>query len=58
MLIYIAKRFLMMAITIFIIITATFFLMRAIPGGPFSYDQVLPPGVEVVLKAKNNLEIL
>ncbi len=52
---YIAKRFVMMLVTLFIIITATFFLMRAIPGGPFSFDRVLPPRVEEALKAKYNL---
>jgi len=55
MLRYIAKRFVMMLITLFIIITATFFLMRAIPGGPFSFDRVLPPSVKEALEAKYNL---
>ncbi len=53
---YIIKRFLLMIVTLFIIITATFFLMRAIPGGPFSYDRVLPPNVEAALMAKYNLD--
>jgi oligopeptide transport system permease protein len=56
MLNYILKRFIMMLITLFIIITATFFLMRAIPGGPFSFDRVLPPSVEEALEAKYNLD--
>jgi oligopeptide transport system permease protein len=55
MLNYIGKRFVMMLVTMFIIITATFFLMRAIPGGPFSFDRVLPPRVEEALKEKYNL---
>lgn len=45
-----------MLVTLFIIITATFFLMRAIPGGPFSYDRVIPPNVEAALNAKYNLD--
>jgi oligopeptide transport system permease protein len=56
MLKYILKRFVMMLITLFIIITATFFLMRAIPGGPFSFDRVLPPSVKEALEAKYNLD--
>jgi oligopeptide transport system permease protein len=56
MLKYILKRFGMMLVTLFIIITATFFLMRAIPGGPFSFDRVLPPSVEEALEAKYNLD--
>jgi len=51
-----AKRFLLMIVTLFIIITATFFLMRAIPGGPFSFDRVLPPNVEAALNAKYRLD--
>jgi oligopeptide transport system permease protein len=43
-------------ITLFIVITATFFLMRAIPGGPFSFDRVLPPNVEEALNKKYNLD--
>lgn len=56
MLRYMAKRFLLMIVTLFIIITATFFLMRAIPGGPFSFDRVLPPNVEAALNAKYRLD--
>lgn len=53
---YIIKRFVMMILTLWIVITATFFLMRAIPGGPFSFDRVLPPSVEAALNAKYNLD--
>lgn len=56
MLNYLAKRFFLMLVTMFIIITATFFLMRAIPGGPFSFDRVLPPSVEEALNKKYNLD--
>ncbi len=56
MLTYIAKRFVMMLVTMFIIITATFFLMHAIPGGPFSFDRALPPRVEAALEAKYHLD--
>lgn len=56
MLRYVIKRFLLMLLTLFIIITATFFLMRTIPGGPFSTDRVLPPHVEAALNAKYHLD--
>ncbi len=56
MLRYVLKRFVLMIITLFIIITATFFLMHAIPGGPFSFDRVLPPNVEAALNAKYKLD--
>src|ERR1700761_7778621 len=31
--------------TLLIIVTATFFLMRAAPGGPFDQEQALPPEI-------------
>lgn len=40
-----------MMITMFFIITITFFLMRIIPGGPFTREKALP---EAVLQALNN----
>ena len=39
-----------------VIAAATFFLMRAIPGGPFTTDRVLPPEVEAAVEAKYNLD--
>lgn len=56
MLKYILKRLVLMVITLFIITTLTFFLMRAIPGGPFSLDRVLPPSVEAAMNAKYDLD--
>lgn len=35
MLKYIGKRFLVSLLTILVVITVTFFLMRLMPGGPF-----------------------
>lgn len=45
-----------MILTLFIIITVTFFLIHAIPGGPFASDRVLPPEVEEALEEKYNLD--
>lgn len=52
---YVLKRFVLMLLTLLIVITATFFLMRAIPGGPFSTDRVLPANVEQALNEKYHL---
>ncbi|KXG10171.1 Oligopeptide transport system permease protein OppB [Anoxybacillus sp. P3H1B] len=46
MLRYIGRRLLYMLLSLFLIITATFFLMRAAPGGPFSGEKKLPPEIE------------
>src|ERR1700733_12847136 len=37
--------------TLLIIVTATFFLMRAAPGGPFDQEQTLPP--EIIANLQN-----
>jgi oligopeptide transport system permease protein len=42
--------------TLFIIITATFFLMRAAPGGPFDQEQTLPPEIMANLQAAYGLD--
>ena len=43
-------------VTIFIVITATFFLMRLMPGGPFDGEKPLPPEIKAVLMAKYGLD--
>lgn len=50
MLRYTVSRFLSMLLVLFIITTATFLLMHAIPGGPFTAEKNLP---EAVLKNLN-----
>jgi oligopeptide transport system permease protein len=52
---FIFKRLGQMLFTLYIVITATFFLMHAIPGGPFTREKPLPPAVIAALEAKFNL---
>jgi oligopeptide transport system permease protein len=42
--------------TLFIIITITFFLMRAAPGGPFDQEQALPPEIAANLQRAYGLD--
>lgn len=56
MTLYILKRFISMIVTLFVIITLTFFLMHAVPGGPFASEKQLPPEVEQALLAKYHLD--
>ncbi|HEX3602703.1 MAG TPA: oligopeptide ABC transporter permease OppB [Steroidobacteraceae bacterium] len=42
--------------TLFIIITVTFFLMRAAPGGPFDEEQALPPEIMANLQNAYGLD--
>ncbi|SHJ46958.1 ABC transporter permease [Tepidibacter formicigenes] len=53
---YVLKRLGAMAITMFFIITITFVLMHAIPGGPFTGEKKLPPAIEEALMKKYNLD--
>ncbi len=53
---YIVKRLLIMAATLLAIITLTFFLMHAVPGGPFTSEKMLAPEVEAALNAKYHLD--
>src|SRR6202020_3599174 len=39
-----------------IIVTATFFLMRAAPGGPFDQEQTLPPEIMANLRGSYGLD--
>jgi oligopeptide transport system permease protein len=42
--------------TLLVIVTATFFLMRAAPGGPFDQEQTLPPEIIANLQAAYGLD--
>lgn len=56
MLKYILKRLFSTLITLWVVITLTFVLMRAMPGGPFSGEKKLPPAVEANLNQKFGLD--
>jgi oligopeptide transport system permease protein len=45
-----------MFVTLYLVVTATFFLMHAIPGGPFTREKPLPPAVIEALEAKFKLD--
>lgn len=55
--VYILKRFLTMFLTIWVIATLTFVIMKCIPGDPFASDaNVLPKEVLENIRAKYNLD--
>lgn len=54
---YLAQRLGMMAVTLFAIITLTFFLMHAVPGGPFVSERMLAPEIASALNAKYGLDL-
>src|SRR5690606_17755936 len=45
-----------MVLTIFFIVTITFFLMHAIPGGPFTREKPLPEAIIKALNEKYHLD--
>lgn len=53
---YIGKRLLYMLISLWMIITATFFFMRIAPGNPFASEKKLPPEIEANLNAFYGLD--
>lgn len=55
MLKYIGKRFVTSLLTIWVVITVTFFLMRLMPGGPFDGEK-LTPQVKANMEAKYGMD--
>ena len=53
---YLLQRLGMMAVTLWAIITLTFFLMHAVPGGPFVSERMLAPEIAAALNAKYGLD--
>lgn len=53
---YIVKRLLLALFTVFLVITITFFAMKAIPGGPFLSEKATTPAVTAALEAKYGLD--
>ncbi len=53
---YLLKRFLWMLLTLWIVYTVSFVLMRSVPGNPFSSERNVPPAIERQLKARYNLD--
>ncbi len=53
---YILKRLLLAILTVWIVITITFFVSRAVPGGPFMSEKAITPAAQAALEAKYGLD--
>lgn len=53
---YIIKRIILAVVTVFIICAITFFLMHAIPGGPFNKEKALSEATVKALNERYNLD--
>ncbi len=55
-LLYILKRVLLAIFTVWVVITVTFFVMHAVPGGPFVGEKATTPAVQAAMEAKYGLD--
>lgn len=53
---YILKRLVLAVLTVWVVITVTFFVMHAVPGGPFLGEKAVTPEVLAALEAKYGLD--
>ena len=56
MLRFIVRRLLQVIPVLFVIITATFFMVRFVPGGPFTGEKAIPPEIMKNLEAQYGLD--
>ena len=53
---YILKRIGLAVLTVWVVITVTFFVMRAVPGGPFMSEKAISAEAQAALEAKYGLD--
>ena len=56
MMYYILKRILLAVLTVWVVITVTFFVMHAVPGGPFLGEKAISKEAQAALEAKYGLD--
>ncbi len=55
-LLYILKRTALAILTVWVVITITFFVSRAVPGGPFASEKAITPAAKAALEAKYGMD--
>lgn len=53
---FLLRRLAWFAITLWVVVTVSFFLMRSVRGGPFSTERALHPAIERNLRARYHLD--
>lgn len=53
---YILKRIVLGVFTVWVVITLTFFIMHAVPGGPFLSEKAVSPAAQAAMEAKYGLD--
>lgn len=51
----ILRRFLTGLLTLFVVVSLTFLLLRLMPGGPFDQDRKVPPAIQANIEARYHL---
>ena len=51
---YVLKRIGLAILTIWVVITITFFVMHAVPGGPFVGEKATTPAVQAAMEAQKS----
>jgi ABC-type dipeptide/oligopeptide/nickel transport system permease component len=54
---FLFRRLLWMFVTLWVVFTVSFFLMRSVPGGPYDSERVLEPEIEANIKKKYRLDL-
>lgn len=53
---FILRRLVWMLVTLLVVFTVSFFLMRSVPGGPFDSERALEPEIEANIKREYHLD--
>ena len=53
---FLAKRLLWFFVTLWVVFTISFFLMRAVPGGPFDSERKLEPEVKQAIERRYRID--
>lgn len=53
---FLFRRLIWMLITLWVVFTISFFLMRFVPGGPYDAERKLEPEIEAAIKREYNLD--
>ncbi len=53
---YIIKRIILAIVTVWVVLTITFFVMHLVPGGPFIGEKAVSPSVQAAMEAKYGLD--
>jgi oligopeptide transport system permease protein len=56
MIAFCVRRALWMVLTLWVVFTTSFFLMRSVPGGPFDGERALEPEIKLLMEKRYNLD--